>query len=878
MKKRFILMSLICVLTFGFVQPMGMAVSYTDSDVMGFLTSAGIFSDVQIAKADEEISRIDFAVFAAKMIGINETGTSQTDYFYDIPTDHWGKYSVNALVERSIISGDGQRLFRPDDTITLSEAAVILTRIIHKDREAEFNGGYPYGYLNIASQYDIITSSMSANQALTYKDAANIIFNTLNAEVEFLGTKDTLLSKNYDIYAGEGQVRAVYGASISELVISDTEQVAINGEIFRTETPWLYDRLGVYVKYYYRLDNGDKTIVYVSEDNDKKNEIIKITSELYEGYSDGRVDYYEDETMSRMKRADISDGVVVIRNGVNVSDNLQNAFRDFYGYMTLIQSKGSSDVDVVIIEDYENIAVGYINQEDKILADANDTLVSMKLDDETCKMVFYQDADGNEADFDKISVGDVVSIAKSDDNSFVKVIINSGTVMGVAEGTKTADDSVYIVIDGTDYEFESRFYQKKHPVIVIGETVTVKTDLFGKVADGSFGNKQNYKFAYLIKGIKDDIEEKLLIKLYTEDNEMLTLACAEKVKIDAVRYTDNTQILDRLSVGGEVKSQLVRFKCNAENEIVEIDTKESGTGENKNSLHLMKNEKNIYRHWTNLLGYNAYVPTSVKVMVVPEEGTEKSASDDRFQIKNITAVPSGTTSRVDIYQLDENSLTVDFVVYYTAVRNKVDTYAALNVVEEVTTGLNSEEEPTTFLKLDNSGTGVSYAISPNYVASSTGYSNIDPSRIARGDIVRISTDHKNEITSMDLVFDYSKAKESGNYNFFDTALNPGYKVVNGVPVGNFFDGFKMSYGYVSRTEGNLVQWGYEKPGDADEIYNVTFDSNKAKILIYDDENRTDPCRIGTVKDIVGYYSSAADFSKIVALSRSAIISQMVVYK
>ena len=109
-------------------------------------------------------------------------------------------------------------------------------------------------------------------------------------------------------------------------------------------------------------------------------------------------------------------------------------------------------------------------------------------------------------------------------------------------------------------------------------------------------------------------------------------------------------------------------------------------------------------------------------------------------------------------------------------------------------------------------------------------------------------------------------------------MNPGYRAVNNVAVGNFFDGFKMSYGYVARTSGNLIQWGYEKPGATDEIYDVTFDSSKAKILIYDEEDLADPCKLGKVSDITGYYTSSENYSKLVAVSRSAIISNMVVYK
>jgi len=878
MKRCLIMLLILCILTTGIQQVSTRAAGYTENDIFGFLKALGIFSEVQESKKDAEISRIEFAVFAAKMIGIEEMEPPKVDYFYDVPSDHWGKYSVNALVERSIIFGDGQKCFRPDDIITLPEAVVILTRIMRVEHEATFGGGYPVGYIKTATKYDIISPSMSTKSQLTYKDAAELIYNTLNAKFEYMGSVGTLLSIYHDVHYGEGRINAVFGASVNEEKMAVADRVSIDGKVFESKIGWLYDRLGLFVRYYYRTGTGNDKLIYVSENNDVRNEVIEITSDNYKGYADGEIKYYQNNTSSNVKKADIYEGVVVLRNGQNMSDNLENAFADFYGTMKLIKTNGHTKFDVVIIEDYKNIAVGHINSQDKIVYDSNNTLVSVNLSDKDGELISYLDAEGNESSFDKISVDDIISVAQSEDRSFTKLIINTNTVTGTIGGTKASDESLIVKIDGIEYELESKFYDEEKPDIRIGETATIKTDLFGKIASFSLEKAQNYKYAYLINALIDDKLECVLIKMFTEDSEVIIGECAKRVKIDSVRYTDNESIMKALSLGGEVKSQLVRLKQNSKNQIVEIDTKETGTDESELSLHLMENEKNIYKHWTNLLGYNAYVPTTVKVMVVPEEGTEKTASDQQFQMKNITAIPSGKTSRVDVYQIDEDSLNVDFVVYYTAIQSKIDTYAALQVVEEVSEGLSQDGDLTTMLKLDSSGNSVTYAVSPDYVSTDDAYSNLDLSLIGEGDIIRIATDYKNEIMSIQLILDYSKAKEDGNMNFFDNSLNPGYKVVNGVPVGNFFDGFKISYGYASRTEGNLVQWGYEKPGDADEIYNVTFDSSKAVILIYDENDKEDPCKKGTIKDIVGYYTSSEDFSKLISISRSAIISNMVVYK
>lgn len=877
MKKHFIVFLLLCILAVGVVHTNAQAANrLTYNDMVGFLNAVDILDEMNEEKENSEISRIEFAVMAAKMLGVKESEPPEIDYFNDIQSDHWGKFSVNTLVERSIISGDGQRNFRPNDTITLQEASVILLRIMNKDHEAEKSGGYPGGYINIATKYKVISASVSADK-LTYKDAVILIYNALNAELDPEKEGENLLSIYHKIYYGEGQLSAVCGASVIEDSISKMNQISIDGEVFEATTQWPYDRLGVFVKYYYiRNRYGDKTIVYISEDNDVKNKVVEITSDIYIGYNNGKVEYYSNPEKIKKKSEDVYSGVTVVRNGQNMSGNMDLAFADFYGKMKLIQTKGHSNFDVIIIEDYENIVAGTIDSKKRIIYDKERADVSVQLLEEDYDIITYVDMEGKESSFEKISVGDVISVAKSADGTFAKVVVSSNEVSGNVESTRLWEDSMIIVIDGNEYEFESRYYATNSPTITLGEKITIQTDLFGKIAGCSISKPESFKFAYLVNVFEDDAKERLLVKMYTEDSEMLVVVCAEKVVIDSDSCSTNNAIKKALSVKNEVKSQLIRFKCNMKNEIVAIDTAEDKNAP-ENSLHLMDNDKYLYKHWTNLVGRNAYVPTSVKVMIVPEEGTEKEASAEQFQVKNISAVPSGKGRRLDLYQIDKNSLTIDFVVYYNAIKSSVDTYASLQVVEKTMKGLNSDNETVCIFRLDSTGNGVNYAISSNYNKD-----NIDPELINKGDVIRIATDYKNEITSIQRVLDYERARadenQYGNDQFFTNSLYDSFKGVENTKEDNFFDGFKMSYGYVARTSGNLIQWGYEKPGDADELYNVSFDSNKAKVLIYDEEDLEDPCKLGTVNDIIGYYTSNEDCSKLIAVSKSAIITNMVVFK
>ena len=71
------------------------------------------------------------------------------------------------------------------------------------------------------------------------------------------------------------------------------------------------------------------------------------------------------------------------------------------------------------------------------------------------------------------------------------------------------------------------------------------------------------------------------------------------------------------------------------------------------------------------------------------------------------------------------------------------------------------------LQLNSTGNSVNYAIAPKYEISDDDYKNLDPELLDRGDVIRIATDHKNEITSIQLVLDYSKAKEDGDDKIFE---------------------------------------------------------------------------------------------------------------
>lgn len=865
------------------------------SDILNFMNKMEIISESEISeeKIDNPITRIDFALFTARALGISESGTSDKNYFYDIAEDHWGKFSINSLVEKGIIS-DESKNFRPDDIITKDEAAKIAVTCIGANGEADMYGGYPNGYTSVASREKLFYGFESESE-MTYRNAAKLLYNMLNADIvqmditekglSFVRNGETLLSVYHDIYRDSGLISAVYGASIDESVANSENDVVINGEEYEA-TEWLYDYLGMDAEYYYRDDNGDKTIVYVLSKTNNKNETVYIKSENYLGYKDGYVEYYTDDNRDKTSRTKISTGAAVIRNGENHSENLSEALSDFYGNMRIIESGRLSGADTVIIEDYKTIAVEYINSTDMIVYDKYDSMLSVDLSQDDGELVKYLYTDGSEAQFNSISKNGVMNVASSSDRKFNIVIISNETISGNINGKGTdSEGNKYIEIDGQQYIAHTSFFERFEGVFIIGEQGTFKTDMFGKISYYSLDKSDEIIFAYLINAYVDsemDGEmfdtEKVIMKLFTEDGEMVKKPCAEKVKVDGVTVKGTETLMDIIASDNTVVSQLIRIKYDKDGEIKLIDTKEYNAIEGKYSLRRQENEKLVYRHWTGIIGRKAYATSSVKVMVLPPEGEEKTADTSNFMIKNISYIPSGKNSRLDIYQLDPDSVNVDMILYYQDQTNDIDTYSTLYVVEDISEALDADEKPAKSFTLNYDGSKAEYLISSKYEIGSGNTSNsyIDPDKVGIGDVVRIKTDYKNEILNMQLFFDYSKAKEDGDYNFFKNSIAPSFQIKDGVLPTGFVNGLKISYGYVAKTDDKTFMWGYDKPGDFDEIYNSGIQS--MNIIVFDEDNKYNKCRIGTVDDLVGYYQSAADFSKIITKARDVAMSQMIIYK
>lgn len=123
-------------------------------------------------RAEDEITRAEFTAVLCRAIGIEDVAqsaemTSKSTYI-DVPVGHWAVGYVNAATECGAINGMGDGYFYPDMPVTNEQAIKILVAAWGYGTEADKNGGYPNGYMEIAKQFGI-TDSLLFNYGVASK-------------------------------------------------------------------------------------------------------------------------------------------------------------------------------------------------------------------------------------------------------------------------------------------------------------------------------------------------------------------------------------------------------------------------------------------------------------------------------------------------------------------------------------------------------------------------------------------------------------------------------------------------------------------------------------------------------------------------------------
>lgn len=178
--------------------------------VLGMTVSAKSFPDVdyseQYGKAVEELSelgimygdaednfrpddvltRAEATAIVVRVLGLDKAAEDEKSggVFTDVPAEHWATGYINVAYGYGFVSGYGDGTFRPDEFVTYEQIVKMVVAILGYAPMADNMGGYPSGYLMIASQKGITKGTSGlAGEAADRKIVAQLVHNALDVDM-----------------------------------------------------------------------------------------------------------------------------------------------------------------------------------------------------------------------------------------------------------------------------------------------------------------------------------------------------------------------------------------------------------------------------------------------------------------------------------------------------------------------------------------------------------------------------------------------------------------------------------------------------------------------------------------------------------------------
>ena len=137
-------------------------------------------------RPDDPILRSEMSKVAVYSIGLEDVVKSSngTTKFPDVPSDHWATGAINVADQQGLVIGDTEGTFRPDDNVTFEEAVTIIVRALGYEPAAQDKGGFPTGYMYIASSNQLLRGiDAVSTQPAKRGDIAQLVFNAMTVNL-----------------------------------------------------------------------------------------------------------------------------------------------------------------------------------------------------------------------------------------------------------------------------------------------------------------------------------------------------------------------------------------------------------------------------------------------------------------------------------------------------------------------------------------------------------------------------------------------------------------------------------------------------------------------------------------------------------------------
>lgn len=518
---------------------------------------------------DKKVTRAEFAHALYLVSGYNYTSSSAVGFFTDvgITTPYYNEISV--LKDQNIISGYADSKFRPDSEVTIYEASKMIVCVMGAGWIEAIRERSNFSYYNIAAEKKLFKGINDIDpNSLTNKQMAYIFLNMFECDVEKYPDKDAeglYMNNVLNIYKTEG-------------IFTDDSKTNNNGfyvignSSFKKPQTDYSELLGQKTTVYYKDEDNERNILSMTAH--KSQQILELSGDDIDSYSNREYKYKKDGNTS--KRARLETEFDIIYNGIRVADaaDTKSFMIPEMGTVRLIDNDNDGKYEVVVIWDYKLFVVDSYSAYNNVLSSENGVKEIVLSDDKTFDILMAGTDNvlsANQIAYNKY----VLSVARSVNDEYVKIYLCAETVSGTVSSVNATDKTVKI--DDKEYEYEECMGT---PSFANAEFYI---DQFGKLIYMRKDTDTQKKYAYVIKFYDDTNTDKVMIWLYTQDNQKIEAPVSDKVTIDGRSVKGIKNIMVALD-GAE--GTIVKFIMNSKQEITFIDTKNNNAGNETDGLNV----------------------------------------------------------------------------------------------------------------------------------------------------------------------------------------------------------------------------------------------------------------------------------------------------
>lgn len=719
--------------------------------------------------------------------------------------------AINAVYEKGYMRGITPTHFGPYYDITAGEVVKVIVSMLGRDQLAQYKGGYPNGYMTVARDIKLTAGiSVSSSDFITLRQTLNLIYNAFDINVyELTGvgtdgestytqSDKTFLNYCADVYKAEGimtdnGITTLYGASaVGE------DAVVIGGmRMYIADSYSARDYIGrQLVAYYSKTDSDKKYLEYAAPtDNDTA---VTFDADDFAGYTSTQMKYYDEN--GKLVKASLSNPKVICNNTVLNRYNA-STFSFLFGDITLASTGASSAYDIIIVNNYNVGKIAKANKADKIIY--SDTVYgnmsdikTLELKEQSGKVITITDANGASLDFDALLPGSIISVARSTNGNYIKIIVSTSTVEGFVVTDYALTDSMEIS-NGTDtYTIKGEALLSANSNIRIGEAYDLGFDYEGnlvwfisqKEAGTADAAASTLKKAFLIDS--DDPSNGLsisyVVKLFNDSGELAIYELDKKVILNHSSVTAPNAMTEIANAEGKIVLYRLDKDTNLLKEIVtplafgDADTDNRGwyavnpyvklSAESDSDADKAAYDSYLTAHACNKYLYQSNGGQLDKSMIYDKNatlfavpGVETEYDDEKKFHVNAVKFINNKSYYINAYDTDRNAL-APMVFAFSSGGGSVsgDAVSARTsfLITKVMKTLNSDEEETNTFKgylmdFDKKtatettlavSTGVEFVDSDN----NTGAAAV---QLEPGDIIRYATNSDGEISAVFVAYD-----------------------------------------------------------------------------------------------------------------------------